>query len=174
MGEPDYAALARTTARALFASMYPYPFLLGGASPLRPPLGPQATVFGRLDEAQARVRTVMPRTVTSARPGEGALLQAVRKRQDTFPSMITVGRTANNDLVLLDASVSRFHAWFQLDGDRLLLADAGSRNGTLVAARTLEPKVLTPVRMGERLRFGEVVVTLVDAGGCWDAIIAAG
>ena len=67
--------------------------------------------------------------------GGRPLVLPLRKVQSTFPSMITVGRTDNNDLVVPDEQVSKFHAFFRLVGDRVELSDAGSRNGTFVGTR---------------------------------------
>jgi hypothetical protein len=96
----------------------------------------------------------------------------IRKVIDTFPNMITVGRTANNDLVVADVSVSKFHAFFGQTPRGLELSDAGSKNGTWVGAE--EPPA---ARRGAGrsssatgFRFGRVGFTVVDAGVCWDTI----
>lgn len=76
---------------------------------------------------------------------------------NAFPVGITVGRVDNNDLVLEDDSVSRFHAFFRFDErDRTwLLTDAESRNGTWVDEQRLSPEQSAPVKDGSRLRFGD-------------------
>jgi hypothetical protein len=98
-----------------------------------------------------------------------------------YPSMITVGRTRNNDIVLPDESVSKFHAFFREpeasgipgaaptgNGAAMLLQDAGSRNGTLFngapvpSQRHCGPVV---VSMGGQVRFGLVELTFLDAEG---------
>lgn len=43
-----------------------------------------------------------------------------------------VGRSSDADLVLADANVSRKHARFFAERDRMWIADLGSRNGTLI------------------------------------------
>ena len=92
-----------------------------------------------------------------------------------FPSMITIGRTSNNDLMLPSKHISKFHAYFRLLGGRLELGDAGSRNGTWVGPQRLEPKAApVPVKAGDRLRFGNFDFRLVDAGSCWDELRRAG
>ncbi len=60
--------------------------------------------------------------------GEPVVLVVRKAKDNAFQRGITVGRTSNNDLVLDDASVSRFHAWFQKDaGGEWAIADAGAR-----------------------------------------------
>ena len=67
----------------------------------------------------------------------GLVIAPVRKRLDLFPEMITVGRTGNNDIVIPDATVSKFHAYFRVTDKGLEIVDAGSRNGTKVMAGAL-------------------------------------
>lgn len=47
-------------------------------------------------------------------------------------STITIGRKDDNDIVLLNTDVSRLHAKISIDGQRVLVEDAGSSNGTRV------------------------------------------
>ncbi len=76
-----------------------------------------------------------------------------------FPSMITVGRTKNNDIVVPDASVSKFHAYFKEEDDHYFLQDAGSRNGTALDGKLVPTaKVGKPVEVqeGQEVRFANV------------------
>ena len=50
-----------------------------------------------------------------------------KKPGASFPDRITIGRTANNDIVIPDSSVSRLHGYVRRDGNRWLFADAGSK-----------------------------------------------
>jgi pSer/pThr/pTyr-binding forkhead associated (FHA) protein len=85
--------------------------------------------------------------------------------------MITVGRTRNNDVVLADPMISKFHAYFRLIDGAWHLADAGSVNGTRIGELTLPPKgPPQPIRFGDRISFGERVLTFLDAAGAWSAL----
>jgi pSer/pThr/pTyr-binding forkhead associated (FHA) protein len=87
----------------------------------------------------------------------------VKKTKDNaFQRGVTVGRTGNNDIVLDDPSVSRFHAWFQRDerGGTWTVADAGSKNGTTLSGTRLKGKRPVKVPDQTRLQFGEVPLTL--------------
>lgn len=59
----------------------------------------------------------------------------IRKRSEgAFSRLIGIGRTRNNDIVLPMAKVSKYHAYIQKDPETAAytIADAGSKNGTLV------------------------------------------
>jgi hypothetical protein len=116
-----------------------------------------------------------------------------------YPRMITVGRTRNNDIVLPDESVSKFHAFFRepdetvtaessapgtdpkSSGPRsetglpaMLLQDAGSRNGTLFNGAPV-PSVRqgspVSVSLGGQVRFGLVELTFLDAQGLRELVM---
>ena len=97
------------------------------------------------------------------------LVLPLRKVQETFPSMIMLGRTDINDMIVPDAQVSKCHAFFRVVGPRVELSDAGSRNGTWVAGRKLEPRgagaMLAP---RDICSFAGVEFQLFDARGCWE------
>jgi pSer/pThr/pTyr-binding forkhead associated (FHA) protein len=97
----------------------------------------------------------------------------VRKQHDTFPSMITVGRTRNNDVVVADVLVSKFHAFFRVLDDHYELADAGSQNGTRVGERVLVPKGPSlALQSGDIVYFAQLRFRFLDAGACWDELRA--
>ena len=86
--------------------------------------------------------------------GEGTAFLLQKRASNAFPMGITVGRTENNDIVLSDNTVSRFHAWFQQD--RKLgwtCADADSRGGTWLDGEKLKPQTATALPKMARLRF---------------------
>src|SRR5688572_18873132 len=160
----DYVDDVRYLTARLFVERHGEAFLVhrGLSAELRRPGRAQPT----LNEITA-VRTV-PEGVrsgsgsTPALPPGGVAALAGRKPKSSFlvfevrstgrcpfPNMISVGRTRNNDIVISDVSVSKFHAFFTRGKDGgLYLQDSGSRNGTLlggvaVAGRDAKP---TPLR----------------------------
>ena len=50
----------------------------------------------------------------------------------TNGATLKIGRHSENDIVLKDTTVSRHHATVEVRGQKLLIFDAGSRNGTIV------------------------------------------
>ncbi|MDF1661489.1 MAG: FHA domain-containing protein [Planctomycetota bacterium] len=83
----------------------------------------------------------------------------VRKKSDAlFTHMITVGRSANNDIVINHPRVSKFHAYFTTkeSKDDWHITDTGSTNGTYFGDTKLEAKVAH--RLNEQdLSFGEAL-----------------
>ena len=84
----------------------------------------------------------------SADPGS---LRARRYELPPLPAV--VGRHMECDLQLNMESISRQHARFEYDGDRLLLTDLGSTNGTFVNHQRLAAPTL--VEPGFVVHFGE-------------------
>ena len=68
----------------------------------------------------------------------------------------TIGRALENDVVLADARVSRFHAELRHENGRVVLHDLGSTNGTRVADEPVEEREL---RDGETISLGGYRVT---------------
>lgn len=101
----------------------------------------------------------------SPRVGEPLVFPMMKgsSRANAFGMGITVGRTDNNDIVLPDQSVSRFHAYFQHDTktDLWKLTDAESKNGTFLAGVRLSPQESVKVESGMRFKFGDVEVLLL-------------
>jgi pSer/pThr/pTyr-binding forkhead associated (FHA) protein len=71
----------------------------------------------------------------------------------------SLGRGAENDMVIEDNAVSRSHAMIRVRDDELILVDLGSRGGTKVAGQTLEGKSL---RSGGIIKIGQSVLNLVE------------
>jgi pSer/pThr/pTyr-binding forkhead associated (FHA) protein len=63
--------------------------------------------------------------------------------------MISIGRSANNQVVLKDDAVSRAHALITCEDDKYFISDLGSTNGTLLNG--------SPLRSRQRLTDGDVI-----------------
>ena len=98
--------------------------------------------------------------LTTGRPGTGdALLITIEKqvaKANAFAMGITVGRVPTNDVVIDDASLSRFHGYFQFDARKNLwtLTDAESQNGTSVGGAKITAR--HPIKDGDEITFGAV------------------
>lgn len=69
-----------------------------------------------------------------------------------------IGRAPDNDLVLDEVQVSRYHARLMRRGDMLIIEDLGSTNGTLVSGRRItQPQVLQP---GDTIAIGMTVFSI--------------
>lgn len=69
----------------------------------------------------------------------------------------TIGKMAGCvDYVLADASVSRIHARFDRQGDKILLTDMNSTNGTYKNGLRMQPQETVEVEPGDEIRFGNL------------------
>jgi|GEM_PF-685425 len=106
------------------------------------------------------------------RSGEGKwLCYPIVRREESPYRMVSIGRTPNNDIVIADASVSKFHAYFRTETD-LRVWDGGSTNGSTINDRKVptrdhgEPPL--QMNVGDVLRVGSVPLTLMDAKSILD------
>jgi hypothetical protein len=104
--------------------------------PLRRAAQPQPRVAAAPDAQPARALFLPP-----IEPGTG--------------TSFTIGRDGSCDLLVEHTSVSRWHARLDRQGDRWVLADAGSTNGTRVNGWRVRRPV--PVQPGDYVMFGSAV-----------------
>lgn len=94
---------------------------------------------------------------------------AKREGANGFPGMITLGRTANNDVWLASPDISKFHAYFVAQGAAgMSLVDAGSVAGTFYGQQRLEQNARIPLHSGAELRFGTLAATFVSSADFYD------
>ncbi len=128
---------------------------------------PASEVAGGEESEEYRLKTVTNAGAPTLGASGPVVFPVVKSRPNAFARGITVGRTGNNDVVLDDGSVSRFHAWFSREEGQagFLLTDAGSKNGSWAGGVRLVPRRAVPVADGARLRFGQVEVAFYTASG---------
>lgn len=100
----------------------------------------------------------------------------IKKRElgaKPFAGKVSVGRARNNDVVLRHATVSKFHAWFELDEGHIRLGDARSKNHTWIGSEPVRPGELAIVPPGTAIHFGRVAALIVSADALWQATIDA-
>jgi pSer/pThr/pTyr-binding forkhead associated (FHA) protein len=147
---------ARSLGAAEFVARHGDGFLIT-ATRLQPPSSDSFTEV-KLEEDRADHTAGISTLVYSVRPTERATVH-----------LLTVGRTPNNDVVVRDTSVSRFHAYVKPgESGGLLIQDAGSTNGTLVNGESVPSRGNGPaaeLKPGDDVRLGQVDFTFVDAAG---------
>jgi pSer/pThr/pTyr-binding forkhead associated (FHA) protein len=124
----------------------------------------------RLQVPERPSRTLVTRAPSNSQelPPSRYLVFPVRKTERSLIARFyAVGQTRNNDIVIRDVSISKFHAFFLDANDGgFLLQDARSTNGTFVNGVRVprqgqgEPIALAP---GDQIRFGTVELSFVDA-----------
>ena len=159
----DLATLALSLTRDQFRARFECYFLcsdLGVGKATRP------------QRTEAFVAEDKTESYTGPMPGSPFAAPLV-KVQETFPSMIMLGRTLNNDIVVGDTSISKFHAFFRVGPGSIDVADAGSRNGTFVGDKRLVPKQMERLKPGDHVRFARLAFQVLDAPACWDWLVQA-
>jgi hypothetical protein len=74
---------------------------------------------------------------------------------------LNVGRASDNELTIVDASVSKIHAALLMTGEgTLLVADTGSTNGTYINGRRITYGESRAIEDGDVIGFGDVEVRL--------------
>jgi hypothetical protein len=95
----------------------------------------------------------------------------LRKREGSDTVLmghISVGRAHNKDVVLRHSTISKFHAWFEVDpSDDVYVSDAGSTNLSRVNGQPLEPRVRTAVQPGDALQFGAIEAVVCSSETLW-------
>ena len=74
---------------------------------------------------------------------------------ESLETPVTIGREDDNSIQLNDERVSRFHSKIQEDGDRIILTDLDSTNGTRVNGRPIQLRVLRP---GDQVAIGRCLL----------------
>jgi hypothetical protein len=140
-------------------------------SPNRPRMTQENDVVDMDDEESTLVASLEGKLAGTESPTKGIEVYPLAKKEGApFADMITVGRTSNNDVVLNDITVSRFHAFFRERDDKWFVCDAGSKNGTTLEGSRLEARKEKPLRSGDRVKLGDVEITFLSASDLFDVL----
>jgi pSer/pThr/pTyr-binding forkhead associated (FHA) protein len=76
---------------------------------------------------------------------------------------LTIGRKPPADVVIADTEVSGKHLRIRPDGDRVMVADLGSTNGSAIdGGAKLAANVETPLLKGQKLKVGPAIIEIID------------
>jgi hypothetical protein len=141
---------ARSLSREAFLEDYPVPSLYVDSLDTQA-IGPQE---------DATTDSVRPQLLTIA----GASLRPLRyldrlafltKRPgNPFPHFVSLGRSANNDMVVALDNVSKLHGYFTHGGEGWAYTDHGSTNGSVLNGQPVKSMQRTPLADGDRLKIG--------------------
>lgn len=162
----DYLQSLQRLGPEKFLATYNHPFLLENY------LAPSSrTKLGRVETiSEIDVENLHSPTGSSE---EEPVLQArafpLEKREtDSTDRMIFVGRSTNNDIVLLNKMVSKLHAYFcQVPGSEVAqIVDMNSTNGTFLNGEKLSPSVKINLNDADVISFGpETELEFFSASG---------
>jgi pSer/pThr/pTyr-binding forkhead associated (FHA) protein len=71
-----------------------------------------------------------------------------------------IGRHPRNDLVLKDPRISSFHCRIEMEGERCVLLDLKSRNGTLLNSARIDRATLKP---NDAIQLGSTKISYIEA-----------
>jgi len=89
---------------------------------------------------------------------EAAVLKEIPLKQTT----LTIGRTAANDLPIDNLAVSGHHAKVYYEGEKFVLEDLNSLNGTFVNNQRIRK---TSLKNGDEVLIGKHTLVYIDEGG---------
>lgn len=159
---------ARTLSAEAFRERHGDGFLLVTAARVRVRTADSTTYLQLDDESDPGDRTADLAT----------LIYPLRGPQGVPADIVTLGRESRHDVVIPDASVSRFQAFLKRDANgAFLIQDVESTNGTAVNGTSVpsrgagSPVALKP---GDTVRLGQVEATFTDAAGLQSFVRATG
>jgi hypothetical protein len=82
---------------------------------------------------------------------------------ETPRNVFTLGRVAENDIVVADYSVSKWHAEIIMkQGSMFYITDCGSTNGTIVSGKAVAKGARTRLKVGDEIVMGRLEFVFVD------------
>ncbi|MBI1877379.1 MAG: FHA domain-containing protein, partial [Chloroflexi bacterium] len=103
-----------------------------------------------------------PGAATQAGPSMAPKLEITQGENvgETYKVKLTtrIGRERDNDVVILDPKMSRYHAQISMEAGQWLLADLGSSNHTYLNGVAVSEA--TPIQSGDRIGLGETELIL--------------
>ena len=123
----EFVSRHRRTSEEIFLASNATPFIL-----LNLQTAPEVSKKSGFQTVRFTKRALQASAAEAAK-SERLFPVAKRPGANAFGMMITLGRAANNDLVIPDDRISKFHAYFRADeGGAWRIHDANSSNGTFV------------------------------------------
>jgi len=148
---------ARSLSTAEFEDRHGSGFLLLSAADLHQPTGPMSTEVNIVGIDAPAERTASLSLVA----------YSLRRTERSVGHLVTIGRTGNNDVVVNDISISRFHAFAKQGPEgKIYIQDANSTNGTGVNGIPVCSQGHGPasdLKSGDNVRLGQVEFTFLDA-----------
>jgi len=93
-----------------------------------------------------------------------AALQGPTGRTVLGTGIFTIGRAADNQLVVNDSKASSHHAEMRLVGQSYTITDLGSTNGTFINDQRLDRSVPRQLNAGDAIRIGDTLFTYEETG----------
>ncbi len=163
---------ARMTRQA-FVDAFAFPFLLRGAEagerkPMSFKTASTYATTGVFDVSGQLRGDARPADFVRTDPGAYCVHRLAKSDASPWQGRISVGRAANNDVVLQQESVSKLHAYFFHQAGAWHVRDNGSANGTRINGHRLAAAAI--VRSGDVLEFGGVLCQLLGPAQLYELL----
>jgi len=106
---------------------------------------------------------------------EARVIEINKKRVDNNEGVVTIGRSADNDIVLYNKTVSKSHAflYFPVSNSSACAADLKSTNHTFLNDEKMTPYVTYDLADGDEVSFGpQTKVIYLSSGTFYDFIVS--
>lgn len=87
-----------------------------------------------------------------------------------MPNVISIGRSSENDVVIVDYSISKRHAEIILFHGLYFLMDLGSTNGTRVNGELVQPNVKVKIELNSTIAFGRIIFVFTSSSTLYQAV----
>lgn len=87
------------------------------------------------------------------------ILIVEKSGRNSFPNKITVGRAPVQDIIIRDAKISKFHAYFDFKDGSIFVVDHGSTNGSYHNAIKIKDSEQKKVSDDDIISFGDFSYT---------------
>lgn len=164
---------ARRMTRAQFVQEFPVPALLVVDRPWE--LAERARPEPSDEESSSVAQGAQLLTTSFAGPAILRYLNRVaficKRPGNPLTHLVSIGRSARNDIAIGVESVSKVHGYFSAGGEELYFTDHSSKNGSFLNDRSVEPGCKNLLRDGDRLRIGvEVTFKYFSPGTLFDRL----
>ena len=161
---------AATTTREQFVEQFPAPALLAMVGGTDPALD-QEMLDPNRSGVQLLTVSIKSRSVLRYL---GKLAFIAKRPGNPFTHLVSIGRSASNDITVAVDSVSKVHGYFVRDGVAWSFTDHGSTNGSLLGDRKIEPGDKVLLFEGSVLQLGlEVMLEFLGPEGLYDRALQA-
>ena len=141
----DFISVVSFLGRDEFLQRFAHPFLIQLSQEENPQDAPGfGTISGNIQ------KIMVEQELANCR-----VLKIAKQASNAFSMMVTVGRAENNDIIIRNGKVSKFHAYFNETGSDWFITDGNSSNGTFVNGERLKPGDRTPIGDNTDLSFSQ-------------------